>query len=142
MKRIALTRPILLLVLACGPADLTKVAQGLDALATATGTAQSTIIEMEAQKILDTDITRTILTVFQKVILAQREANSITRQLAAIDKPTQQQLQAIMLPITRAVKDLIDTGAAGIKNPDTKARVLLTISAVQSVITAINLSLS
>ncbi len=89
MKRIALAIPILLLLLACGPADPQKVAQGLDALATATGTAQTTIIQMEASKLIDVDTTRIILQVFQKVNLAQKQAISITRALTKIDQPTQ-----------------------------------------------------
>jgi hypothetical protein len=142
MKRYAIALPLLVLMLACGPVDLTKVAQGLNALAVATSTAQTTIIQMEQQKFIDTDTTRTILETFQKVNLAQKQAVAITRALNQIDKPTQQQLTAIMGPITVSVKELVENGTAGIKNADTKQKVLAVLLTVQSVISAINISLS
>jgi hypothetical protein len=140
-RRYILALPLLVLILACGPAELQKVAQGLNALAVATGTAQTTIIQMEQQKLIDIDTARTILEVFQKCNLAQKQAISITRALTQIDKPTQQQLVAIMGPITASIRELVENGTAGIKNEQTKQKVLAILVSVQSVITAINLSL-
>lgn len=141
MRKYIVTLPLLLILASCGPADLTKVAQGLDALATATQVAQQSIIQMEAQKTIDTDTTRNILGVFLKVNLAQKQAISITRNLTKIDKPTQTQLIAIMQPITDSVKELVANGTAGIKNETTKQQVLLVITSVQAVITTIDLAL-
>jgi hypothetical protein len=129
-------------MLACGPADLQKVAQGLDALATATGTAQTTIIEMNRQAMIDTETTRGILTVFQDVNRAQKQAIGITRQLTKLTGTTTQQLQQIMGPITASIKELVDKGAVGIKDPATQQKVLAVIVTVQTVISAINISLS
>jgi len=142
MKRYAIAIPVLLLMLACGPADLQKVAQGLDALATATGTAQTTIIEMNRQAMIDTETTRGILTVFQDVNRAQKQAIGITRQLTKLTGTTTQQLQQIMGPITASIKELVDKGAVGIKDPATQQKVLAVIVTVQTVISAINISLS
>jgi hypothetical protein len=141
MKRYALALPLLVLMLACGPADLQKVSQGLNDLATATVAAQTSIIELNNQNLIGTDTARPIMEVFQKCLLAQKEAIAITRALTQIDKPTQQQLIAVMVPITQIVKQLVENGTVGIKNEGTKAKVLAVIVSVQAVITAINLSL-
>jgi hypothetical protein len=142
MKRYAIALPVLLLMLACGPADLQKVAQGLDALATATGTAQTTVIQMNQQGMVDTETTRAILTVFQQVNQAQKQAIGITRALTTLNGTTTQELVQIMVPITTAVATLVQTGAVGIKDPATQRTVQEAILAVQTVIAAINLSLS
>jgi hypothetical protein len=142
MKRNVTACCILLLMLACAPADLQRVAQGLDALAVATGTAQTTIIQMEADKLIDVDTTRAILEAFLKVNQAQKQAIAITRNLTQLDGGTTKQLVQIMGPITASVNELVANGAAGIKNPDTKQKVLAVLVTVQSVISAINLSLA
>jgi hypothetical protein len=139
--------PLLLLLISCHPADLYQVAKSLDTLAISTGTAQTLIVQMEEQKLIDTDLTRTILLVFQKCNLAQKEAITITRKFlelnkGANDKVTQAQLIAIMSPVTNSVKNLVDEGVVGIKNPDTKLKVLSVIQSVQAVITTINLTLN
>jgi hypothetical protein len=141
MKRIALAIPILCLLVACGPDDLRKVGQGLDALAAATGAAQTSVISMNAAGQLDTDTTEKILDACLKINLAQKQAISITRAIAKLDKPTAAQLTAIMVPITAAVQDLVANGTVGIKNQDTKTKVQLLIVSVQSIVTAINISL-
>lgn len=141
MKRCMISLPLLLLLISCGPADLQKTAQGLNALSVATFTAQTTIIQMEKDKVIDTDTTRDIMLVIQKCFLAQKQAISITRTLTKIDKPTQQQLILIMKPVTQSIKELVENGTAGIKNPETKEKVLGVLVAVQSVLTAINIAL-
>lgn len=141
MRKLILSLPLILLLASCGPADLKKVAQGLDALATATGTAQTTIIEMNKLGQIDTETTRTILNAFMQVNLAQKQAVSITRQLTKLDNPTALQLQQIMQPVAESLKLLISQGVAGIKNEETKQQVLLSITSVQSIVTAITVSL-
>jgi predicted trehalose synthase len=141
-NRLFLVLPILLLLLACGPPTVQQVAQGLNDLAKATSIAQTTIIEMNTQKLIDDDTTRMILEAFVKVNNGQKAAVAVTRQLVTIDQPTPAQLLGIIDPLTKIAQDLVDNGTIGIKNEEAKQRVRAVILTIQTTVNTLHLILS
>lgn len=135
MSKTAMTSLLCLILLAssgCEDSELERVGKALLAAGQAISIAQTTVIQANAQGLVSDDSTRVILESCVKANLAGKQAVAVTRQIKRIDPASRAQLIQILQPTVQAFQVAIDQGLTGVKNEDTKIKLQLVLTAVQT----------
>lgn len=132
-------------------AVLRNIATGLGILGKSIGVIQTTVIAGNGQvwvssegptKLISDDTTRAILTVTTQVAQAGIQADAVIRQLSALSAADRAKLLNLLVPVSQALSNLVANGFAGIKNPQTRQGVQLSLAALQSLLSGLQLAIA
>lgn len=133
-KRSAIAALVLLMLVyaACTDAQLTKLSQALNDVATANSELVTAIIAANKQGAISDNDTEAILKISQSIIAAGKQATALTRNLTKLAPADRTGVLNVLKPVIAAVAEAVNNGTAGIKNPDTKARVQQILVLIQT----------
>ena len=121
---------------------LNKVSQGLYDVTQATASLQSTVIQAQQMGLISVNDAREIIGVCIRILQADQQASDTVRKLSALDDQSKTSVLAVLQPIIDLVSNTVNSGLAGIKNPDTKAKVQLGLLTVQTTLNSIQVILA
>lgn len=133
---------LVVLVVGCSDPDLKKVSVALTDVGYSIIALQTAVIEAEKAGLMTTENTRSVIQLCVKVRVAGEQAVNVTRNLSQLDAPSRTQILNILAPVIGAVGNLAQSGALGIKNPDTQQKVQAILSAIQVSLNTAQLVLS
>jgi hypothetical protein len=138
MKRYALLL-LLLFLTGCNDQDLAKVSKALVITQKTIGEVQTDVISANAQGLVSTETTRTVLELCNKVNLAGKEATALTRTLNQLDVTSKGQILEILKPVIAALGNSIDVGLVEIKDQVTRDKIRLALLTIQSALNSIQI---
>lgn len=133
-NRIALLALALLCLMpACDDSDIALITDKLDEATIASDTARITILEMEEQAFISTELALDLVRGISEFDVATLETIRTVREIHQLDQPQREQILKILQPVLGALGEVVDKTTL-IENEQAKLAIRTSLLAVQTVL--------